>query len=416
MSSSVPTTQAPTRVNHVDLYNLREIIGQDAEAVMVYGIGGCAYTEVDKGIKKLIPQSITSTITDNSKSLKPLKKVYDYNIGIRGKNPRSVDGTTPIPQIEYADTPFAAKTIARQCKAGVTNLTIFNTLLEAQEQTTIPTIFCVEGTREDPTTSASTWHITDKTIHSKEPALNDKITMKETRRVGKLCFDEQIDPRVRAVAQKNFHFVSVTEKLDHDELTNTDHYTYLLSRIDAPWGKTTESQQTFKDGLRTRASEKESTLPLERAIRRINATATIREKEEQTARLKVDLTGALKYADEDDGLTAAEVEDFDQNFNWDTVYNSDRQFTCFEGGGPKTLKQAFNDALIKSIETRSFRTQVNQLVSDTLDIGTIIVQQQTDLQHAQEPTTTETETTQPTTTETEVMQTTVQQQEVSVEV
>jgi hypothetical protein len=395
--SSVPT---PTRVHHVDLYNLREVIGQDAEAVMVYGIGGCSYTQVHDGAQRLIPSSITSTITD-PKAPKPLKKVYDYNVGIRGSNPTSVDGTSEIPQINYTETNFPTKTIARQCKAGVTNLTIFNTILEAQGQPTIPTIFCVEGSKVDKSLNC-TWHITDETIVSKESDLNDKVTMKETRRVGKLCFDEQIDERVRTTARKNFHFVSVTEKLDYDEQTNTNHYTYLLSKINPPWGKTTQSIQAFKDGLKTRTTTE---APLDRAQRRIPATLT---GDSYKQRIKDELRAKLEFATQADGLTEEEEADFDQHFNWDTAFNSDRVFTFGVGEQPKTLKQAYSDALSEGIATPSFRTQVNGLVGDTLDVGTIIVPQQTDLQQAQqETTTTETEVTQPTI---------LQQPEVTVEV
>jgi hypothetical protein len=399
--SSVPL---PTRVNHVDLYNLREVIGQDAEAVMVYGTVGCSYKEVHEGAERLIPASIPSTITDNSKSPKPLRKVYDYSVGIRGSNPRSVDGRTSIPQINYTETTFSTKEISRQCKAGVTNLTIFNTILEAQRQPTIPTIFCVEGSKVDPSLNC-TWHITDETILSKEPVLNDKVTMKEARRVGKLCFDERIDERVRTTARTNFHFVSVTEKLDYDEQTNTNHYTYLLTKISPPWGKTTESIKAFKNGLETRASEKEAA-PLSRVFRRIPATQN---GDFYKRRIKDATTAKLERATQAEGLTKEEESDFEKNFNWDTAFNSNRVFTFRNGEHPKTLKQAYSDALNEEMATPSFRTQVNELVEDTLDVGTIIVPKPIGLQQAQEEPTT--------TTETEITQPIIlQQQEIAVEV
>jgi hypothetical protein len=345
-----------TTEHHISLYNLREIIGPETEGVMVYGMGGCFYDKVFTAAQDHIQETNTSNKTS---APKPLKKVYNHIAGNKSYYSRGLDDRY-LSKIKYS-TPCSEKEIARYCKAGVTNIAVHNAIQQEQGKSTVPIIFCVKGKKFDSSEGCN-WEINEKTLLSKDATFNEKITMKEVRRMGKLCFDEEIDPRVRRTAQKNVFFVEVVQHRDIDKGTNTEHYTYTLTKIPSPWGTTQESIAAFKQGLKSRATEKE-TAPLIRAMRRI-ADLGSRKLIIQNA-IKIGLTLLIAKTKPEE-LTAGERECFTRAFDWDAILNSNRTFTCFGGGIPKTLKQACAERLEAYIGTPSFREQVNTRIRNDL--------------------------------------------------
>jgi hypothetical protein len=346
--------------HHISLYNLREIIGPEAEGVMVYGIKGCFYEKVYEAAEKHI-QGTSTTLSGTTPTLKPLKKVYDHCVGDALYYEYDLDNATYLPKIKY-NGPCLKMEVARRCKAGIANIAVYNTIQEVQGKGTVPTIFCVKGKKFD-SSKASDWEITEESVHSKDPDFNDKITMKEVRRAGKLCFDEEIDPRVRTTAQKNFLFVEVTQYQDIDKGKKTEHYTYTLTKISPPWGATQESIATFKQGLKQRAAEKQ-TNPLGRAMRRIADLGSAQLIILQYERINLTQLIARTKIEE---LTQNERDNFTDAFDWNAVLKSDRTFTCFGGSVPMTLQQACAERLESYIETPSFRKQVNARVTRAMD-------------------------------------------------
>jgi hypothetical protein len=355
-----PSIEPPRQEFHLSLYNLREIIGKDADGVMIYGIASCCYQIVRLTAIDLIIK-MNSISGSNKKSVKPLKKIYNHELGHMHDKQTGPDDRTVIPKIVYHKTRSWRLATNRCCKAGLTNLTIYNTIQAARSKPTIPTIFCSEGSNVDPSQNC-TWFITGETILSRTADLNDKISMKEARRVGKLCFDERIDERIRETAQKTIFFVKVTEHLDHDEETNTDHYTYTLSKIAPPWGTTKETINAFKRGLKERAIEKE-THPLERAIRRLPDDSIPQNKILKFEKncLKSELIEALAKTEK---LTSTEKEELEDTFDWDVALASDRTFSCLGG---KTVQQAYAEKLDAHVKTSCFRQQINEIIRNTLD-------------------------------------------------
>jgi hypothetical protein len=347
--------------HHISLYNLREIIGPEAEGVVVYGISGCFYTQVCNAADEHI--QVTKEPLDSAKTsmLKPLKKVYSHFIGCKFYKFTGLDNRTPLPKISFNDS-FIEKGISRHCKAGAANIAIYNTIQQEQGKSTVPIIFCVKGKKFDSSKECD-WEVTEKTTLSKDPTFNDKVTIKEVRRVGKLCFDEEIDPRVRRTAQQNVFFVEVVQHRDIDKTTTSEHYTYTFTKILPPWGITQKSIDVFKQGLKQRAAEKE-TNPLERALRRIHDTGIAKHLIPKTEKgILIQLIAKTKTEE----LTKAERDDFRRAFDWDAILESDRTFTCFGGNVPKTLKQAYAERIEAHLETPSFREQVNKQVQSALD-------------------------------------------------
>jgi hypothetical protein len=347
--------------HHMSLYNLREIIGPEAEGVMVYGTRGCFYEQVYAAAEEHIQRTSGSSVSTKTSMLKPLKKVYDYSAGDESHFLEGLDDITPLPTIKYSE-PCPEMRVSRQCKAGVTNIAVYNTIQKEQGEGTVPIIFCVKG-RNFNWIDGCDWEVNEKTVLSKDSTLNEKITMKEIRRVGKLCFDEEIDPRVRRTAQQNVFFVEVTQHRDVDKRTNTEHYTYTLAKIPLPWGITNKSFDAFKQGLKQRTTEKE-TNPLERAIRRTSELSSAKPKLLKS--IKSGLTQLIAKTKPEE-LTRDERQYFTVAFDWEAVLASDRTFTCFEEGVPMTLKQAFAKCLESYIKTPSFREQVNEQVQSALD-------------------------------------------------
>jgi hypothetical protein len=352
------------RTHHLSLYNLREIIGREAEGVMVYGIKRCGYQLVTEAAKRLIQPSLE----ENLSALKPLRKIYDYQIGIGCDNPTGVDGTTLVPQIDYAQSDYMEKRTARYCKAGITNIILHNTLQAAQKKGIVPTIFCVKGSCMKKEDDEDAYEITSESLLSREHVFNYKITIKEVRRAGKLCFDPTIDVRVRQIAQKSIIFVRVVEHLDHDTETNTDHYTYTLEKIDPPWGTANESIEKFLTGLKERSLEKQ-TDPWGRIFRRIlgaqkyPALTSFRENQIYDEQEK--LVKLIQKNPND--LTKEEQQDFNA-FDCGDVMKNDRTFSCLDG---KTFSQAYLDRLMSLVDTPPFRQEVNKIVQKALGNPTL---------------------------------------------
>jgi hypothetical protein len=369
---TTPPSPKSNRTNHLSLYNLREIIGQEAEGVMVYGIARCGYKLVKEAAERLIQPSLE----ENLSSLKPLKKVYNHQVGSLFEYQihihTGVDDTTPIPQISYDNPRDHLETqTARRCKAGITNMILHNTLQAAQKKAIVPIIFCIKGSCVKEKNDEDGYEITSKSLLSREHVFNYKYTIKEVRRAGKLCFDPNVDKRVRQVAQKSIIFVQVAEFLNHDELeTNTDHYTYTLTKIDPPWGTENESIEKFLDGLKKRSLEKQ-TDPWYRIVRRIFGAQTIddrtkfREEWMEEERKKLIML-IQKNSNE---LTKEEQQDFNA-FDWENEMDSDRIFSCLGG---KTFSQAYIERLSNFLEntTPPFRQQVNAIVQKALGNPTL---------------------------------------------
>jgi hypothetical protein len=359
------------KLRHLSLYNLREIIGQEAEGVMIYGIKRCGYKLVTEAAQCLIQPSLEKNLS----GLKPLKKIYDCEIGINYKQsgfnhnePTGVDNTTPIPQISYQSVGYQEMRTARYCKAGIANIILHNTLQTAQKKAIVPLIFCVKGSCEKKKDDEDEYEITSKSLLTRKHAFNYKITIKEVRRAGKLCFDPTIDIRVRQVAQKSILFVGVTEHLDHDPETNTDHYTYTLEKIDPPWGTTEMSIKTFLDGLKKRSLEKQ-THPWRRIVRRIlgaknyQVITSFRTDQIRDEKNKLILLIQNNPAD----LTKEEQQDFTK-FDHRATMKSDRTFSCLGG---KTFSQAYFERLSNLVATPSFRQQVNEIAQKALGNTTL---------------------------------------------
>jgi hypothetical protein len=387
-ASKILTTESSPKSNivrHLSLYNLREIIGREAEGIMIYGIIRCGYKLVAEAAERLIQPSQE----ENLSSLKPLAKVYDCQIGINynqtGINnsqisinfddPTGVDGTTTIPQIKYKQTSHQEKRIARQCKAGITNIILHNTLQAAQKKAIVPTIFCVKGSCVKKEDDEDAYEITSESLLSREHVFNYKITIKEVRRAGKLCFDPTIDVRVRQIAQKSIIFIQVTEHLDHDPDTNTDHYTYTLTKIDPPWGTENTSIEQFLTGLKKRSLEKQ-TDPLGRIFRRVIGAKTMSFRTEfrqsQIEEEREKLIMLIQKSPND--LTKEEQQDFNA-FDCRAVMKNDRTFSCLGG---KTFSQAYFERLSSFLDTPyfldtpPFRQQVNEIVQKALgDLPTL---------------------------------------------
>jgi hypothetical protein len=341
--------------HHISLYNLREIIGPEAEGVMVYGMRGCFYDKVLASAEKHVQGTSVKTSTP-----KPLKKVYNYLVGDKSYYQPDLEDRAYLPKINY-NTRCQEMEISRGCKAGVTNMTIYNTIQKEQGKGTVPIIFCTKGKNFDSSNGCD-WEVNEKTVLSKDSTLNEKITLKEIRRVGKLCFDEEIDPRVRRTAQQNVFFVEVTEHQDIDKGTNTEHYTYTLTKAHSPWGTTQESIAAFKQRLKQRATEKETNY-FDRAMRRVEVLGF--EKALLIKSIRSGLTQLIAKTKPEE-LTAEERMFFRSAFDWDAVLESDRTFTCFGGSAPMTLKQVFAKCLENYIRTPPFREQVNAHVQVAL--------------------------------------------------
>jgi hypothetical protein len=372
VSESRTFVPKPRIRHHISIHNLREIIGQDAEGVMVYGVDSCATLLVKKAIQhSLISEPQMTPLSTTKNSPKSVRKVYDWTTGDPYVDCTSPDGHTVIPQITYSSIPDDQhRTISRKCKTGITNLVVYNTFQKSLNNRSqiIPTIFCIKAKRINPINNPN-WSINGDTVLSKRPKYNDKVTMKEVRRVAKLCFNSSIDPRVTKVAQETIFFVEVIEHLDKSIRTNTDHYTYTLSKINPPWGNTKPSIDAFKTGLQKRASERETEDPLYRVLARLPETTCDQILENENTFLKSEI--AKTNPDE---LTLLEKEDFDKAFNWGTIINSNRTFSCFGG---RTLLQAFIDRLNDHVKTPCFRRQINDYVHKTLDEPTLSTEEQT---------------------------------------
>ena len=110
------------------------------------------------------------------------------------------------------------------CKAGITNAVVENVKRIAEGRGVIPVVFLVD-------IDGNPWPSNPGSVTSRD----GRVTNKEMRRAWKLCFDPEIDPRIREAARKTFTFVKMKKTMSRDGKPISGGYS--LEPIDPFWGR-----------------------------------------------------------------------------------------------------------------------------------------------------------------------------------
>ena len=199
--------------------------------VMVYGYKGCEYIPIMRGFKI---DGFTVYHSSLGNEYEPIPKTFIAS-------PKVISGSDLIISTDRD------RSVARECKAGLTNLVIQNCRRYLAGMPLIPVVFCISI--DSPIVSYP--ETTAKTML--ERSQKYIITHAELRRAYKLCHDPRIDRQIRSIAQQTFcSFVRVHCNTDEDGDT-----VYSLEPIPAPW-----NSPGFAQELRNReATPKIVTLP-----------------------------------------------------------------------------------------------------------------------------------------------------------
>lgn len=141
------------------------------------------------------------------------------------------------------------------CKLSLTNYVVNNYLRSLRGEEMLPFFFCIDSNQN---IEFSPMNLSNPNQYRKIKAKN-LITVKELRRAYKLCYDRSVDPRLRRVALKTFHFIKVhTDK--NDKLKG-------VTKISPPWMN--RKPVTFKKGWKKCRDEKNWRCQVNLAVKRL---------------------------------------------------------------------------------------------------------------------------------------------------
>ena len=208
----------------IDCSSLTASIGGESPQLMLYGFDDCKYTDITSTLLK--PDAFGPEAVEN-----PIKRVFSHTIG----------------NIYLNETPETAFTLegrkfhkikrpdrmASICKAALVNIIIENVKRNREDLLLIPILFTI-----DISTDTSGFY---------PPTISDVITnknqytLKELRRVYKLCTDTSLPEEVREVANRTFKFVKVlvsnssTHVIRESATAALGVPTFAFESIKAPW-------------------------------------------------------------------------------------------------------------------------------------------------------------------------------------
>jgi hypothetical protein len=210
----------------LDYPSLTRALGGETQQLMVYGFADCKYDIIATALR-------TSSPFGEKISGNPVQRVFDHTMAntylCESPETTSTLEGRKIHKIKFQDY------VASRCKAALVNIIIENCKRNAEGLPLIPVLFAI-GISTD---SSGLYPpsipdlITDK----------QHITLKELRRVYKLCTDLTLPEHVRAIAERTFKFVKViisespgkaVEGSEGSE-PRSPSTTYSFESIKAPW-------------------------------------------------------------------------------------------------------------------------------------------------------------------------------------
>lgn len=195
--------------------SVKAILG-DSKEVMVYGFGSCQYVHVSMALHALQFRAIRQDI------FKGEFEMLDYD-----KDPHNPNFVQVSDSDDYEEYRQREQTIlfARECKALITSLCIYNLKRKQSNESIMPLLFCVES--EFPGYAPVSVNI--KSVAESHPMLGTYITDEELRRCSKMFYFET-EPEFKTVIKETFKFV----KLVPDPI---DNESYRLQSIPPFWEK-----------------------------------------------------------------------------------------------------------------------------------------------------------------------------------
>lgn len=242
-----------------DSNSIKNILGNTNQA-MVYGFAHCHYHDISKEL--------------NSKRFG--LRIFNYALGNEAEKHET--RTTHEKRV-MIQIPDRSLTIKSECKCALTNLMFENFKRSNEGLPLIPVLFCLDITNNEYPLSSE--NVLSKTKVLKDDLLmNDLVTHSELRRIYKLCFDKDIDPRIRKIAQNAFKFVKL-------ERSKTQQDKYTLIKAPAPWSDKQWDQELAKRKPTSKERKKESwRTDLAKLIAKEEGTKTEAEKKESSSKPK----------------------------------------------------------------------------------------------------------------------------------
>jgi hypothetical protein len=240
--------------------NLDEIIGKNAQSVMIYGRQDCFYREL-----------FAATTKNCSRERMPcLQKVYNYEIGSKEE---------PVRPNQSLMVPYElpCNTLKRRCRSALTLILVDSYVrLKTDGCPPTPLLFAISASHMNKENNPK-WKPTAEKVYSRTLIDGNRLlyrnyhTAGELRRLYCLCTDEDLPAGFRQFVKASCFFVRVSQKrirmrvvdleLNPTKVDYTAHReketTYELQRIKAPWEgeKGAESYAEFSEKTARRSSE-----------------------------------------------------------------------------------------------------------------------------------------------------------------
>ncbi|MCX6990927.1 MAG: hypothetical protein NTX49_07705 [Chlamydiae bacterium] len=201
--------------------SLVSVLGEASPQLMVYGFAGCKYQEIISTLRTSTPFGAG---IEN-----PIQRVFDYHIAntylMESPETSSTLEGRKIHKIKCQDNQ------ASKCKAALVNIIIETVKRQRAGLQLIPVLFTI-----DTSDGAEFYPSISDLITNK-----DKVTLKELRRVYKLCTDPALPEEVRDVAERTFKFVKVlvsnssTDVIRASAAATAGTPIFTFESIKAPW-------------------------------------------------------------------------------------------------------------------------------------------------------------------------------------